>query len=238
MKKLLVLLLAGVVSLSLVACSAKEETVEETTTEETTEEVTEATGVYKVYNTTGEKVTELYVYEVGSADKGENLAGEGMRNTRSTVVEFTAMSDAVLVLEYVTESGRTGTFETLHIEEAPIALLAEDSMTGATQIAFTTPMGTGVYDVYNVTGETVTELYLTPAGEEKGENLAGEGMSTEDVLTLTFEGPVDSVLVLEFVTESGVTGKFETLHIEEAPISLLAEDARTGATEISFTKPE
>ena len=31
---------------------------------------------YTVYNTTGSTVTELYLYDAGSEDKGENLAGE------------------------------------------------------------------------------------------------------------------------------------------------------------------
>ena len=31
---------------------------------------------YTVYNTTGSTVSELYLYEAGSEDKGENLAGE------------------------------------------------------------------------------------------------------------------------------------------------------------------
>ena len=33
---------------------------------------------YTVYNTTGENVTDLYLYVAGSEDKGENLAADGL----------------------------------------------------------------------------------------------------------------------------------------------------------------
>nr|MCR4883551.1 cytochrome C [Clostridiales bacterium] len=44
-------------------------------------------------------------------------------------------------------------------------------------------------------------------------------------------------LTLTFVTESGYTGTFATLLIAVAPITLLAPDAMTGATAISFFAP-
>ena len=40
-----------------------------------------------------------------------------------------------------------------------------------------------------------------------------------------------------FKTEGGYEGQFTTLHIEVAPITLLAADALTGATQISFFAP-
>ena len=50
----------------------------------------------------------------------------------------------------------------------------------------------------------------------------------------TGEGTTDTVLTLEFTTESGFQGIFETLYIEEVNINLLAADAMTGATPIQF----
>ena len=44
-------------------------------------------------------------------------------------------------------------------------------------------------------------------------------------------------MTVAFKTESGYEAKFETLHIETAPITLLALDALTGATPISFSAP-
>ncbi len=232
MKKFISVIAACAVMFSLVACSkpAEEPEVNEAET---------ATGTYAIYNVTGEKVTEIYMYEAGAEEKGDNLAGEGLKNGKKIVATYDAAADATLVLEFVTEGGYTGSFDTLHIEEAPISLLSEDAAAGATMINFFVPQATGEYTIYNTTGETVSELYVYEAGsEDKGENLAGEGMADGAEILCTKDGAIDFVLVVEFTTESGYTGSFETLHNEVAPISLLSEDAAAGATMISFTKPE
>ena len=100
---------------------------------------------------------------------------------------------------------------------------------------------TAEYTVYNTTGSTVTELYLYVAGsEDKGENLAADGLADGDsvVLTLPEDADTSAKYVLEFTTESGDTQSFDTLSYEVAPISLLSVDAAAGATPISFTAPE
>lgn len=97
------------------------------------------------------------------------------------------------------------------------------------------------YTVYNATGENVTDLYLYVAGsEDKGENLAADGLADGDsvVLTLPEDADKSAEYVLEFTTESGATQSFDTLSYEVAPISLLSVDAAAGATPISFTAPE
>ena len=97
------------------------------------------------------------------------------------------------------------------------------------------------YTVYNTTGSTVSELYLYAAGsEDKGENLAGEGLADGEsvVLTLPEDADTSAKYVLEFTTEDGTTQSFDTLGYEVAPISLLSADAAAGATPISFTTPE
>ena len=101
------------------------------------------TAEYTVYNTTGSKVTDLYLYEVGAEDKGDNLAGEGLADGDSVVitrdVEADKQSDVTYILEFTTEDGQTQSFETLHYEVAPISLLSVDAAAGATPIAFTAP---------------------------------------------------------------------------------------------------
>ena len=100
---------------------------------------------------------------------------------------------------------------------------------------------TAEYTVYNTTGSTVTELYLYVAGsEDKGENLAADGLADGDsvVLTLPEDADKSAEYVLEFTTESGDTQSFDTLSYEVAPISLLSVDAAAGATPIAFTAPE
>ena len=97
------------------------------------------------------------------------------------------------------------------------------------------------YTVYNTTGSTVSELYLYVAGsEDKGENLAGEGLADGEnvVLTLPEDADQSAKYVLEFTTEDGTTQSFDTLSYEVAPISLLSADAAAGATPISFTALE
>ena len=98
---------------------------------------------YTVYNTTGSKVTELYLYEAGSEDKGENLAGDGLADGDSVVVtrnvEADKQGDTTYVLEFTTEDGQTQTFETLHYEITPISLKSVDAAAGATPIAFAAP---------------------------------------------------------------------------------------------------
>ena len=158
MKKF-VLILAAVLTMSMfTACgnkdTAKEEIgTDEVAVEETKEEIKEETvdtndeavvdttdevtaGVYTIHNTTGEMVSELYVYETGAEEKGENLAGEGLNDTEKVEATYEGTTDTVLTLEFTTESGFQGTFETLYIEEVNINLLAADAMTGATPIQF------------------------------------------------------------------------------------------------------
>lgn len=97
------------------------------------------------------------------------------------------------------------------------------------------------YTVYNTTGSTVSELYLYAAGsEDKGENLAGEGLADGEsvVLTLPEDADTSAKYVLEFTTEDGTTQSFDTLGYEVAPISLLSADAAAGATPIAFSAPE
>ena len=102
------------------------------------------TAEYTVYNTTGSTVTELYLYDAGSDEKGDNLAGEnGLADGENIVitrdVEADKQSDVTYILEFTTEDGQTQNFETLHYEVAPISLLSVDAAAGATPIAFTAP---------------------------------------------------------------------------------------------------
>ena len=99
---------------------------------------------YTVYNTTGSTVTELYLYDAGSDEKGDNLAGEnGLADGENIVitrdVEADKQADVTYVLEFTTEDGQTQAFETLHYETTPISLKSVDAAAGATPIAFAAP---------------------------------------------------------------------------------------------------
>ena len=258
MKKFLMGVTALALSMSLVACSnnsseePKEEEQQEEAAEEESEEPAEMVqGIYTIYNETGEEVTELYLIDNASGEQGENYAvkdGESAwshGDPQTIVIDLGKEmpepdSHGLYTLKFVTESGYEGKFETLSHEVAPIILLAEDDMTGETMIAFQVPEREAAYEIYNVSGEKVTELYIFEnSGDGKGENLAGEGMADGDVITENWGNlPVNQEYTIEFTTESGYTGKFETLHVEKAPIYLIAADDMTGETQISFNKPE
>lgn len=213
---------------------------EEEKAEDANEEpaVETAPAKYTLYNQTGENLTDVYLYENGSSDKGENLA-DRFHGASATIDLGELPTDKVFTLEYKTEGGREGKFDTLHVEEAPIQLLAEDAKTGATDIAFSVPENPAKYTLYNSTGEDVKELYIYPNGEDKGTNHAGDGLANGANVEVDYGNvPQDTSYTVEFTTASGYKGKFDTLHVEEAPIELIAEDDMTGATQIRFSKPE
>ena len=230
MKKLLVVLLSLLVALCVAGCT---KAPEEPNNEEVVEE---GTGVYTVYNMTGHDVTALYLYEAGSADKGENYVAEkALAPEKVTKLEYTAASDAVLVLEFTTEEG-TRSFDTLHIETAPISLLSVDAAAGATNISFEAGTGHGVYNVTNATGDTVSAIYMYPEGSaDKGTNYAGDaGLADGETVVVEIDGILGQNHVFEFVDATGNARTFDTLHIEVASFDLLSVDAAAGATNIKF----
>ena len=100
---------------------------------------------------------------------------------------------------------------------------------------------TGYYTVYNKTGETVKELSLTiNATGEKTVVAMDVPADAVKVIAFTVSGDVDphGALTLSFTTESGYTAAMETLSVETAPVTLLAAEAMTGATSISFSTPK
>ena len=127
------------------AAASSEAASSEVASSEVASSEAEATSAeYTVYNTTGSKVTELYLYDAGSEDKGENLAGEaGLADGENVVitrdVEADKQGDMTYVLEFTTEDGSTQSFETLHYETTPISLKSVDAAAGATPIAFAAP---------------------------------------------------------------------------------------------------
>ena len=130
-----------------------------------------------------------------------------------------------------------------------------DTVTGATAVdtlgyvqgilaaAKAAKSATGTYTFYNKTGETVTELYLVNnLTGEAGVNYAVNGFANDGVWVITRSASAEEMaagysMTLKFKTEGGYEGSFGTLHIETVPVVLLAPDALTGATPISFRAP-
>ena len=113
----------------------------------------------------------------------------------------------------------------------------------ATVFAESQEQQTGVYTLYNVTGENVTWIELLDNVDGSSSKVdfpdgLANGASVQMTKSIPASEDGNHRLTLTFKTESGYVGTFATLSIEEAPISLLAQDALSGATQISFTKPE
>ena len=209
----------------------------------------EKTGVYTVFNKTGEPVTELKITDNITGEENVFPIEEGKFFDEKGIAVFyvdipeNEDGEHRLTLSFKTLSGREESFKTLSIEEVNIDLLATDAMTGATPIAFSMQQAeaSGVYTFYNLTGENVTYLELkdNDDGAQMGFTF-DDGLKPNDSFVVNYVIPADRndvTLTLKFVTESGNTSSFPTLKIEEAPISLLAIDALTGPTPISFTAP-
>lgn len=157
MKKLISVLAIAAVCISLLAgCGTAKpaettvETTVETTAETTVETTVETTTApemqkaeYTVYNTTGAKLTELYLYAVDASDKGENLAENGIADGESIVITREATAEEAgsitYILEFTAEGMGTQKFETLHFEVVSISLKSVDAAAGATPIAFAAP---------------------------------------------------------------------------------------------------
>ena len=217
---------------------------------------------YTIFNTTGEKITELYVTDNATGEKSANYAGdEGLKDGSIIEIYGTNKEGYEVTLSFKTEGGYENAFKTLHFEDVPISLLSRqtvedniaaagpDATTGATAIAFKAPVCT--YVVYNTTGEKITELYVTDnTTGEKSENYAGEGLADGASVEINGTNKVGYVVTLSFKTESGYENAFTTLHFENVPISIFSKqkveeniaaagaDATTGATAITFKAPE
>lgn len=198
---------------------------------------------YTVFNTTGELITELYITDNQTGEKSENYAGnEGLKPEAYVEINGINKDDYEVTLSFRTENGFEGVFETLHWETVPLSLLipssvedGADATTGATPLSFTAPQCT--YTVCNMTGERVTELYITDNQTgEKSDNYAGDWLADGASMEITGDNKAGYEVTLSFKTESGFEGVFETLHFETVTISLLnPTDATTGATPISFS---
>ena len=162
---------------------------------------------------------------------------------KNAAVVAAALALAVGMTACGSSSSSTAASSTASSVASSVAASSEASSVAASSEAASSEAAVepAEYTVYNTTGSTVSELYLYVAGsEDKGENLAGEGLADGEnvVLTLPEDADQSAKYVLEFTTEDGTTQSFDTLSYEVAPISLLSADAAAGATPISFTAPE
>ena len=143
------------------------------------------TGTYTIYNRTGETVTELYLIDNLTGEIGENYAGdEGFADgdqrmvTRTITAEEKAAGYSMTVF-FKTDSGYEARYATLHIEEAPVTLLAADAMTGPTPISFFAPIEAALPELENATVEAVSMDPVKEAVLPELENATVEAVSMD-----------------------------------------------------------
>lgn len=210
------------------------------------------TGYYIFENNTGEKIMSVTITDNKNPENWFKASREsGFEPGESIAMGMSIPADDPdtehrLSVTFVTESGYEATQPTLSIENVVIGLSKveeADAVSGATPFSFVPMQQTGKYTIINRTGEVVTEVKLVDnvTGDSVGCCPEG-GLQDGASIGLGYSVPMDDDpkgrLTLIFTTASGQTWDFTTLAIEEAPIYLLAEDARTGATPITFIEPE
>ena len=252
MKKAVIVFIIAALVLTLAACGSKPvvkekvdeikeqvEEIKEQVEEDIKEAVETAPSVYTIYNRTGSDLTDVYIYKAGSSDKGTNFSDQ-FHGNHATIDMGELPSGVDFVLEFTNEDGYTGKFETLHAEEVPITLLAEDALTGATAIEFKTPVEPARYKIVNNSGEKLAEAYIYQVGSsDKGTNYAEGGMAPGAEVDVDYgDQSVDIKYTVEYTTESGRNEHFDTLSVEIATLYILSEDAMTGATPFSFLPPK
>ena len=98
------------------------------------------------------------------------------------------------------------------------------------------------YTIYNQTGEAVTSIQFYQNDIKK--MIVSDGTPLADgesrVVTIEKDDTVtpDTTYSFSFQTEGGYVAFYRTLHFEIVPMTLIAEDAKTGATPFQFAEPE
>ena len=142
-------LFAGLMAVSLAACSKPVESASSVQEEASAESASSAeeeiatSGSYDVKNVCGETVNELYFYKTGDSEKGKNYAEGGLADGSNVKVEIEVSeeeaADYHMTVEFVTEGGEDiVAFDNLSLEEANMYLKSSaDVESGATP--FTEP---------------------------------------------------------------------------------------------------
>ena len=123
---------------------------------------------YTVYNTTGTNVAELYLYAVGSEDKGENLAGEGLADGESVVLTLPEDADtsAKYVLEFTTDGGATP-LKNVTLVDDKCQSVSGPTKTGGDQDALLEQGETWTYSCTSTLQTTTTNI-ATASGKDTG----------------------------------------------------------------------
>lgn len=167
-----------------------------------------ATRTYLLQNAMDSVVTELYVYPSESAEKGENLAGDGLVRGEQVYVTVTGYmlhteNETLYTVEFVAD-GQTYTHTTLHVEDLlndkVIYLVGLDGVTSATALSFSTS------NLPDGDDSVLRAEAIAPAPQEDTPETRGEVKATRTyTLRNAMEEPITELYV--YPTESGKRGE-------------------------------
>ena len=209
--------LAVMVAGALTACSSGSKT--ESTTQTTAQATTQAAKETQA-KTTEAKATEAKTTEAKTTEAKTTEAKETEAKTTEAKATEAKTTEAKAAEAKTTEAAATEAAETE----------AEKKLPEGAQ-----------YTIYNQTGEKVTEIKFTrnDTGKVALDEKSGLADGASTVLKIKKDSTVTdkTSFTFSFTTEGGYTAEFKTLGFEVAPMTLIAEDAKSGATPFKFEAP-
>ena len=244
--------LAVMVAGALTACSSgsKTESTTQTTAQATTQaaketqaKTTEAKATEA--KTTEAKATEAKTTEAKTTEAKTTEAKETEAKTTEAKTTEAKTTEAKETEAKTTEAKATEAKTTEAKETEAKAAEAKTTEAAATEAAETEAEKKlpeeAQYTIYNQTGEKVTEIKFTrnDTGKVALDEKSGLADGASTVLKIKKDSTVTdkTSFTFSFTTEGGYTAEYKTLGFEVAPMTLIAEDAKSGATPFKFEAP-
>ncbi|MDY4203698.1 hypothetical protein [Porcincola intestinalis] len=234
--------LAVMVAGALTACSSgsKTESTTQTTAQATTQAAKETQAKTTEAKATEAKTTEAKATEAKTTEAKETEAkATEAKTTEAKATE--AKTTEAKETEAKTTEAKTTEAKTTEAKAAE----AKTTEAAATEAAETEAEKKlpeeAQYTIYNQTGEKVTEIKFTrnDTGKVALDEKSGLADGASTVLKIKKDSTVTdkTSFTFSFTTEGGYTAEYKTLGFEVAPMTLIAEDAKSGATPFKFEAP-
>ena len=239
--------LAVMVAGALTACSSgsKTESTTQTTAQATTQAAKETQAKTTEAKATEAKTTEAKATEAKTTEAKETEAkATEAKATEAKTTEAKA-TEAKTTEAKETEAKTTEAKTTEAKTTEAKAAEAKTTEAAATEAAETEAEKKlpeeAQYTIYNQTGEKVTEIKFTrnDTGKVALDEKSGLADGASTVLKIKKDSTVTdkTSFTFSFTTEGGYTAEYKTLGFEVAPMTLIAEDAKSGATPFKFEAP-
>ena len=229
--------LAVMVAGALTACSSGSKT--ESTTQTTAQATTQAAKETQA-KTTEAKATEAKTTEA-KATEAKTTEAKATEAKPTEAKETEAKATEAKATEAKTTEAKATEAKTTEAKAAE----AKTTEAAATEAAETEAEKKlpeeAQYTIYNQTGEKVTEIKFTrnDTGKVALDEKSGLADGASTVLKIKKDSTVTdkTSFTFSFTTEGGYTAEYKTLGFEVAPMTLIAEDAKSGATPFKFEAP-